>query len=118
MSIKYKSIRELCDHIKLTLTKFNEIYNLPFNEANTDSIEDTFHDLNNKSGLIMNVKDSPVSKTFKTILCTWPGFIQNLINIKEKYFNPRHWDMLIKEVQKPDFDFNNSKITVREVWDL
>jgi hypothetical protein len=36
----------------------------------------------------------------------------------EKYFNPRHWDMLVKEVQKSDFDFKNSKMTVLEVWDL
>jgi len=26
--------------------------------------------------------------------------------------------MIVKEVQKPDFDFKNSKIAVREVWDL
>jgi len=118
MSINYTSMRGLWDHIKLTLTKFNEIYNLPFAEANTDTIEDTYRDLNKKFGLIRNVKDFPVSKTFKGILNTWPGFIQNLNNIKEKYFNPRHWDMLVKEVQKPDFDFKNAKMSVREVWDL
>jgi hypothetical protein len=77
-------MRELWEHIKLTLMKFNEIYNLPFNEANTESIEDTYRYLNKKFGLIKNVKDFPVSKTLKTILNTWPGFIKNLNNIKEK----------------------------------
>ena len=81
-------MRELWEHIKLTLTKFNEIYNLPFNEANTESIEDTYRYLNKKFGLIKNVKDFPVSKTFKVILNTWPGFIQNLNNIKENYSTP------------------------------
>lgn len=118
MTINYNSMRELWDHIKLTLTRFNEIYNMPFKEANTDNIEDTYRDLNKKFGLIKNVKDFPVSKTFKGILNAWPGFIQNLNNLKEKYFNNRHWDMLVKEVQKPDFDFKNDKMTVREVWDL
>lgn len=40
--------------------------------------------LNKTFGLIKNVKDFPVSKTFKGILNTWPGFIQNLNNLKEK----------------------------------
>jgi len=118
MSINYKSMRELYNHIKLTLTKFIEIYNLPFNKANTESIEDTYRYLNKKFGLIKNVKDFPVSKTFKTIFNTWLGFIQNLNNNKEKYFNPLHWNMLVKVVQNPEIDFKNAKMSVREVWDL
>jgi len=118
MNVNYKSMRELWDHIKLTLTKFNDIYSMPFKEANTETIEDTYRDLNKKFGLIKNVKDMPVAKTFKGILNAWPGFIQNLNNLKEKYFNNRHWDMLVKEVQKPEFDFKNDKMTVRQVWDL
>jgi len=118
MSLNFKSMRELWDHIKLTLTRFNEIYNMPFAEANTDNIEDTYRELNKKFGTIKNVKDTAVSKTFKGILNNWPGFIQNLNNLKEKYFTHRHWSMIVKEVQKPDFDFKNSKMAVREVWDL
>jgi len=77
-----------------------------------------YRELNKKFDTIKNVKDTAVSKTFKGILNNWPGFIQNLNNLKEKYFTHRHWSMIVKEVQKPDFDFKNSKMAVREVWDL
>lgn len=41
MNLNYNSMRELWDHIKLTLTRFNEIYNRAFEEAKTEEIEDT-----------------------------------------------------------------------------
>lgn len=84
MSVNYKSMLELWDHIKKSLTCFNEIYNMPFKDANTEEIENSYRALNKRFGLIKNVKDYPVSKTFKSILNTWPGFIQNLNNLKEK----------------------------------
>lgn len=64
------------------------------------------------------MKDSPVAKTFKGIMNVWPGFISNLNALKEKYFTHRHWTMIVKEVQKPDFDFKKKSMTVKEVWDL
>lgn len=54
-----------------------------FVDADTTDIEDKYRALNKTFGLIKNVKDFPVSKTFKSILNTWPGFIQNLNNLKE-----------------------------------
>jgi archaellum component FlaC len=41
MTTQYTSMRELWDHIKLTLTRFNEIYTMNFAEANTEAIDDT-----------------------------------------------------------------------------
>lgn len=41
MTVNFKSMCELWEHIKLTLTKFKEIYDMPFAEANTETIEDT-----------------------------------------------------------------------------
>lgn len=84
MQVNYKSMTELWNHVKLSLTNFNEIYNMRFVDADTNDIEDKYRVLNKTFGLIKNVKDFPVSKTFKGILNTWPGFIQNLNNLKEK----------------------------------
>jgi len=118
MQVNYKCMTELWNHIKLSLTNFNEIYNMRFADANTTDIEDSYRALNKTFGQIKNVKDFPVAKTFKGILNTWPGFIQNLNNLKENYFTHRHWDMLVKEVEKSSFDYKNQNMTVREVWDL
>jgi len=45
-----------------------------------------------------------VAKTFRSILNSWPPFINNLRGLKETYFTERHWKMICLEVEQPNFE--------------
>jgi len=83
-----------------------------------DEIEDTTRDLKKKFDQIKNIKNFAVAKTFKSILESWPEFINNMRSLKEPYFTERHWNMICVEVERPTFEYKNPNLNLRQIWDL
>jgi len=52
------------------------------------------------------------------VLNAWPNFINNLRSLKETFFTERHWKMICTTVEKPEFDFKNPSLNMKQVWDL
>ena len=48
---------------------------MPYIEDKIHTIDETYRDLNLKFGLIKNVRNFSVAKSFNVILNAWPGFI-------------------------------------------
>jgi len=67
---------------------------------------------------IKNIKDIQVAKSFKSMLAAWSPFINNLRSLKEPFFTERHWKMICETVVKPEFDFKNPNLNLRQVWAL
>lgn len=64
------------------------------------------------------MKDTDVSKSFKSLLNAWPPFINNLRGLKEAFFTERHWKMICQEVDQNNFDFKNPNMNLKQIWEL
>jgi hypothetical protein len=118
VNTEYGCIRDLWAHIKYTQEKIHEINNMKFEDTNLDQLDESIRDVTKKFLAIKNIKTTEVARTFRSILNAWPGFINNLRGLKETYFNERHWKMIIEQVDQTDFDFKNTSMNLKQVWDL